>query len=135
MIETPCREWQGYRDDNGYGRRSGKAGRRFGTHLVHRQIMIMAGHNIVGKAVRHLCDNPPCFRYDHLAIGTQADNLADMVAKGRHVPNNRGMTHCKHGHEFTEENTHMQKRRNGTPYRRCRTCHRINALRSYRRRQ
>lgn len=27
--------------------------------------------------------NPPCFRYDHLRLGTAADNTADMLAKGR----------------------------------------------------
>lgn len=31
----------------------------------------------------HLCDNPPCFRYDHLQRGTQQENIADMEAKGR----------------------------------------------------
>lgn len=33
----------------------------------------------------HLCDNPPCFRFDHLRLGTHAENLADMRAKGRGV--------------------------------------------------
>jgi HNH endonuclease len=36
-----------------------------------------------GMVVMHLCDNPPCYRYDHLRLGTNADNMADMVAKGR----------------------------------------------------
>jgi len=37
------------------------------------------------QVVMHLCDNPPCFRYDHLRVGTTADNTADMLAKDRQV--------------------------------------------------
>jgi hypothetical protein len=38
---------------------------------------------IEGKVVMHACDNPACYRYDHLRIGTQADNTRDMDSKGR----------------------------------------------------
>lgn len=31
-------------------------------------------------------------------------------------------THCKHGHEFTPENTKPKAHRNGKVYRECRTC-------------
>lgn len=57
-----------------------------------------------GMQIMHLCDNPPCYRLDHLQLGTPADNCADRDGKGRHRVNGghaglRGEEH--HGAKVT----------------------------------
>ncbi len=34
----------------------------------------------------HSCDNPRCVNVEHLRLGTQIENIADMVTKGRTRP-------------------------------------------------
>lgn len=76
-----CWEWQATRSASGYGH-IWFNGRHHGTHRI--AWMLTHGPIPDGSVVRHVvCDNPPCVRPDHLAIGTVADNYADMVAHNR----------------------------------------------------
>jgi hypothetical protein len=55
-----------------------------GYVLAHRAMYeFKTGPIPVGKVVMHTCDVPLCVNPAHLRLGTQADNLIDMRAKGR----------------------------------------------------
>lgn len=79
--DTGCWEWTLGLTTSGYGKL--KFQRR--TVLAHRlSAQCFLSHPLDDPLrVLHRCDNPRCFNPDHLFIGTNADNTADMHAKGR----------------------------------------------------
>src|SRR5690606_32773329 len=95
-----------------------------GTRLAHRAALAEhLGRPVQGVAM-HRCDNPPCINTDHLREGTQAENNADKVAKGRQRGGRYAQTTCTHGHALTPDNTRMKPNpacRSGYD-RSCRTC-------------
>ena len=62
-----------------------------------------------GICVLHTCDTPACCNINHLRAGTHTENMRDMAKKKRSVGPRKFWTHCKRGHEFTEENTFHPK--------------------------
>ena len=75
-----CWEWQWGRQKAGYGTIA-IAGYDYGAHRI--AYLLANGSIPAGLCVLHRCDNPPCCNPSHLFVGTKADNVTDMHAKGR----------------------------------------------------
>jgi hypothetical protein len=84
MNAKPCKDHGLPGNRLGYGvvRHLGK------TELLHRLVLCdslgIGIDAIKGWVVRHTCDNPRCIEPTHLIRGTQADNVRDMMDRGRH---------------------------------------------------
>lgn len=113
VTESGCWVWAGSVTQHGYGRMSWKNH----VHRTHR----LAAHLWLGldlgdteAKVCHTCDNPPCLNPEHLYIGTQKSNVADMLDRGRAYKGPDKWTHCAKGHELSPDNRSTSGR--------CRTC-------------
>ena len=91
--DTGCHEWTAavVGGPMGTKKNSGEwyGAFHFGGKVVraHRFAWLMEKGEIPkGKVILHKCDNPCCVNVEHLRMGTQKDNVADMIAKGRKNP-------------------------------------------------
>lgn len=79
---TGCWLYLGCYSKEGYGRLDAeyyngfRSSHRF-SYFIHN------GDFDRSLCVMHTCDNPTCVNPDHLRLGTNDDNMADMVSKGR----------------------------------------------------
>ena len=78
-LPDKCWEWQANLG-RGYGMFSIE-GRSIVAHRV--SWTMLRGPIPEGMLVLHKCDNRKCVNPNHLFIGTQSDNVCDMLAKGR----------------------------------------------------
>ena len=102
-----CWEWTGASNGVGYGEIRLSKTRMVYTHRLAYELTW--GPIPEGMVIAHRCDNPRCLKPSHLFPATQAENMQDMVAKGR--ARRRIATHCPLGHAYP-----------ATGRKRCREC-------------
>jgi hypothetical protein len=104
-----CWWWEGkVNPATGYGqmgllRREGSGG------YAHRAAYLLVKGPIgAGLTLDHLCRNRRCVNPDHLeAVSSRINTLRSPLTL---AGINARKTHCKHGHEFTPENTGLDRR-------------------------
>lgn len=123
---TGCWLWTGALSKDGYGnfnlRRKTVRAHRLSYELFVKPIPTDVAYH--GICVCHKCDVRSCVNPDHLFLGTQLDNVLDMVEKGRGAnvvaESNKLKTKCINGHEYSFENTYTYPTKRK---RSCRQCH------------
>lgn len=74
---------------------------------AHRVSWELAGRELPPPhlCIDHMCRTPACVNPDHLRVVTYKQNATQNNVSP--FARNAQKTHCKHGHEFTPENTAM----------------------------
>jgi hypothetical protein len=122
IIKGDCIIWKGaIRGITGYGaiKYEGK------VWDVHRLVGTFLFGDLDRKNYichRNECSSRLCFSPKHLYKGSPVSNVKDSINKGNHsdIWNKKLITHCKNEHEFTKENTRIDR----FGYRDCRLCNR-----------
>jgi hypothetical protein len=123
--ETGCLLWMGTIAATGYGILAYE-GKEYLAHRVAYCLHHSVTNTPEGLIIDHLCCVRPCVEWSHLEAVTQAINGArgKKAEQMREQAFLRRQTHCKNGHELSEENVFVSRRlqQRGWTGRRCRFC-------------
>lgn len=119
-----CWQWTAAKYGKGYALVRWEGGNRLAHRIVYQ---LLRGVTPPELTCDHLCRNRACVNPWHIELVTNRKNV--LRGQGITAVNAR-KTHCKHGHEFTEENTRWRIR-DGRWRRVCRACHRQSVSRAY----
>jgi len=114
-----CIVWVGAKDRSGYGRINVKERARLAHRISYQHLV---GEIPDGLELDHLCRNPSCINPNHLEPVTRKVNTDRGLCAETHRKRFAAQTHCKHGHEYTPENTYRAPK---TGKRHCKTCARL----------
>lgn len=92
VTESGCWIWTG-RLLRGYGQTVYKGKNSYAHRHAYEEVYGLIPE---GMFVLHKCDTPSCCNPSHLQLGTQKENMQDMVRKGRacrSYPSNQGEKH------------------------------------------
>ena len=101
VTNSGCWQWTGAINRHGYGKLTVNA-KTAQAHRVSYELFRGAIPN--GLSIDHLCRNRACANPAHMEpVETRTNTLRGIS----HVAARAIQTHCKHGHEFTAENTYL----------------------------
>lgn len=107
IAESGCHLWTGATAGAGYGVLS------VGGRMVyaHRFSYEYETDTTIppGLTIDHLCRVPACVNRDHLEVVTQKENLRRSTAVQAMKAWAATITHCPKGHEYTTENTRVNR--------------------------
>jgi hypothetical protein len=123
-----CWEWKGSHSRSGYGCFCFNNKRRMAHRIAYEYVV---GAIPAGLVIDHLCRNRACVNPAHLEPVTNRENVVRGIGGALLKARNASITHCPQGHEYTPDNTRLDKKRS----RNCRICERAHTKRLTKRRQ